>query len=78
MNNTIKSYISQQKKQKKFDFSIDIKLNLIYNKIIKGKEINDMSNKKKAKKKTLSAKDIIELVIKAMLAAAALIQSIKS
>lgn len=45
---------------------------------IKGKEINDMSNKKKAKKKTLSAKDIIELVIKAMLAAAALIQSIKS
>lgn len=37
-----------------------------------------MSNKKKAKKKTLSAKDIIELVIKAMLAAAALIQSIKS
>ena len=36
-----------------------------------------MSNKKKAKKKTLSAKDIIEL-IKAMLAAAALIQSIKS
>lgn len=78
MNNTIKSYISQQKKQKNFDFSIDIKLNLIYNKIIKGKEINDMSNKKKAKKKTLSAKDIIELVIKAMLAAAALIQSIKS
>lgn len=37
-----------------------------------------MSNKKKAKKKTLSTKDIIELVIKAMLAAAALIQSIKS
>lgn len=37
-----------------------------------------MSNKKKAKKKTLSAKDIIELVIKAMLATAALIQEIKS
>lgn len=36
-----------------------------------------MSKKSKTKKK-LSAKDIIELVIKAMLAAAALIQSIKS
>ena len=36
-----------------------------------------MSKKKKAKKKTLSTKDIIDLVIKAVLATAALIQAIR-
>ena len=65
------------KKQKNFDLSIDIELNLIYNTIIKGKEKNEMSKKKKAKKK-LSTKDIIELIIKAVIAIAALIQAIKS
>lgn len=42
-----------------------------------GKEENEMSKKKKAKKK-LSTKDIIELVIKAGFAIAALITAIKS
>lgn len=40
-------------------------------------EEDEMSKKKKAKKK-LSTKDKIELVIKAVLALAALIQAIKS
>lgn len=42
-----------------------------------GKEENEMSKKKKAKKK-LSTKDMISLMIEAVIAVAALITAIKS
>lgn len=53
------------KKQRKFDFSVDIKLNLIYNIIIKGKGGAQMSKKgkKNGRKRDLTNLTLATLIL---------------
>ena len=73
---------SATKKQKKFDFSVyQIKFDIHYTCskeiVIQRKEKNDLAKKKKSQKK-LSTKEVISLIIEAVIALATLITAIKS